>query len=360
MFLRHVAETAFYTGVSRGISIDFKSGKMAFYPPDLSRIIINNYEHLSIQEILKKNKAIEDDLKFVIDKLIQESIFFTTDLPESFKDASLDFHNFRTIDNMHIELPDFTFNHANAIKSFISHFMPRGLKLDIRMLSSVEEMEKWLTFFAQLPIQSIECVVDFESGWITIDTLENLIHLNGAITLFSVFNKPNVFQFKQEFAKLTRIIDGEIPFPKFFPSMELYLESMNYHTYFHLKLYINRLGEIKGAQELDSVFGTLETISPSDASVGSVNQNYSQAKKERCDICRDCEFRHICIDNRIPLSREDNFFFFEDECNFNPYISKWKGEIGYENLAYCGIQSDKNGFHINKEQLARVNKKIWG
>lgn len=75
----------------------------------------------------------------------------------------------------------------------------------------------------------------------------------------------------------------------------------------------------------------------------------------------DCEFQNICTDNRLPKRRSGNGSWYNIyECNYNPYIAKWKGEEGYRTLAECGVNSDENGFSKNHERIAKINEELWG
>ncbi|PTM04032.1 MAG: hypothetical protein DA405_08610 [Bacteroidetes bacterium] len=82
--------------------------------------------------------------------------------------------------------------------------------------------------------------------------------------------------------------------------------------------------------------------------------------KEDVDICKECEFRRCCFDSRKVLNRSDGTFFYQSECNYNPYIAKWKGEEGYRTLAECGVESDASGFSIDHERIAEINEELWG
>ena len=68
----------------------------------------------------------------------------------------------------------------------------------------------------------------------------------------------------------------------------------------------------------------------------------------------------MCFDNRIPIKRNEKEWFMESDCHYNPYIAKWKGEEGYKTLTECGIQSNKEGFKINRKKLNTINKELWG
>lgn len=46
--------------------------------------------------------------------------------------------------------------------------------------------------------------------------------------------------------------------------------------------------------------------------------------KDQIEVCKNCEFRYICPDNRIPLKRKENDYYHQTDCNYDPYKNKWK------------------------------------
>lgn len=82
--------------------------------------------------------------------------------------------------------------------------------------------------------------------------------------------------------------------------------------------------------------------------------------KDLIDICKNCEYRRMCIDPRVPNQRNDKSWFYQGECEYNPYIAKWSGADGYKTLAECGVISNANGFSIDEEKIAEINAKLWG
>ncbi len=127
----------------------------------------------------------------------------------------------------------------------------------------------------------------------------------------------------------------------FSPNIFIYTESQNHHTYFNRKLYINKKGEIKNSPESPYVFGNLEDIK-NDVELRDYINNPSFQKlwhitKDKTFVCKDCEYRFMCVDNRIPKTINNETWFHETECNYNPYIAKWKGEHEYKSLLECGV-----------------------
>lgn len=46
-------------------------------------------------------------------------------------------------------------------------------------------------------------------------------------------------------------------------------------------------------------------------------------------VCKDCEFRFICV-NDFKLIESDSGFFIKDaECDYNPYIGKFRGDENF-------------------------------
>jgi hypothetical protein len=149
----------------------------------------------------------------------------------------------------------------------------------------------------------------------------------------------------------------------FFVNIPLFTESKKHHTYYNRKLYIGVKGEIKNAPECEEEFGNIQNLKSLEDLKAMIKkpefQKYWFIHKGICDVCKDCEFRHMCVDNRIPHKKKDGNWYHQEECNYNPYICKWKGEEGYQSLSKWGVVSDENEFSINNEKIAEINKHLW-
>jgi SPASM domain peptide maturase of grasp-with-spasm system len=141
----------------------------------------------------------------------------------------------------------------------------------------------------------------------------------------------------------------------------LFAESLKFNTYYNRKLFIDKNGMIKNGPLSETVCGNVYT----DPAWNKVIKNKDfkklwKVKKEAISICKICEFRHMCTDARIPLQHENsNGWYHITECNYNPYISKWKGEPGYVSLEQSGITVNKNGVFIGQPTLLAILKKLY-
>ncbi len=105
------------------------------------------------------------------------------------------------------------------------------------------------------------------------------------------------------------------------------LKAMNYNTCLYKKLGVDVEGNLKNCPAMSQTLGHVDEL-----------ENYTlydfetpswYITKDQVEVCKDCEFRYICTDCRAitddpanPLSRPSN-------CEYNPYLAKWKGEEGY-------------------------------
>lgn len=51
--------------------------------------------------------------------------------------------------------------------------------------------------------------------------------------------------------------------------------------------------------------------------------------------------------------------FHTTECNYNPYIAKWKDEVGYKPPIECGIVVNEKDVHVGKDLLTKTIESIY-
>ncbi len=65
--------------------------------------------------------------------------------------------------------------------------------------------------------------------------------------------------------------------------------------------------------------------------------------KDKIDVCKVCEFRHMCTDCRAFIKDPENIYSQPSKCPYNPYIAKWQGEEGYVSVKECGAYTREKG-----------------
>jgi len=247
--------------------------------------------------------------------------------------------------------------------------MKSGLKPTILILGSEDDLNlinliEWLNFhranlfFMNTSIMEIE-IIDY--GF---DQKKLTIEVNDSVNIYEVdftdlkvtFSRGNRIRFKKMNNPLDKDHDNGLSINKL-----LFSETKNYNSYFNRKLFIGEHGEIKCSPESEENFGQIETMYQLlDIVLIEDFQKYWKVSKDMCDVCKDCEFRRMCVDNRIPHKRNDGSYYFVQECNYNPYIAKWKNEDGYVSLAVSGVDVSSEKLNIDHDRIATINKRIWG
>jgi radical SAM protein with 4Fe4S-binding SPASM domain len=149
-------------------------------------------------------------------------------------------------------------------------------------------------------------------------------------------------------------------FETFNASMDYFTEAMSYNPYYNKKIFIDD----KGKLTVGSFVIEIEDIKSNKFNLKEIikkSKNVSEwgVSKSQIEVCKDCEFRFICQDDRKTKEGSSNNYYFDSECNYNPYIGKWKGDNGYRSLVECGVIGNQEGFKIDYVKINKVNSELW-
>jgi len=103
----------------------------------------------------------------------------------------------------------------------------------------------------------------------------------------------------------------------------------NFNNCLYKKIGIDVIGNIKNCPSSNDVLGIVNKDKLSEIIVNSKYKKIGKITKEQIEVCKDCEFRSICSDCRIYVDNPKDMYSRPAKCEYNPYISKWKGEKGF-------------------------------
>ena len=144
----------------------------------------------------------------------------------------------------------------------------------------------------------------------------------------------------------------------FYTTISLFYENNKHNAFYNRTIFIQNGNICNYAWNYKKVMKFLDY----DLSKIELDSYFTQlwdVSKNNIVVCKDCEYRNICIDNRIPIIQETHICF-EVECPYNPYIAKWQGEEGYVPVEECGTYTKEKGFVVNKQKVNKLNKQVWG
>jgi hypothetical protein len=346
MILKFCTETPVVKGFNRSCIYDLPRKKYDFVPNDvISKIIGLEDKHKEIIETL-----LDEDEKSWLDFLIENEYCFY--LPEFFIDC------FPKI--------DFTWKCPSKITNAIIDIEDINSSIDFKNFEDLNCKHIIIRF---LNIQNTDFILNFlleRLKELTFKSVDVIIEKNADIT------KKQYNALKKEIVNEIKLVSSLIVSnkksikkvkkfrPNFIVEINTFSESQKHNLYFNRKLHIDSNGFTKNGVEHPHKFASIYQTESIEKVINSTGfQKLWKINKDRIDVCKDCEFRYMCIDNRIPTKRKDGTFFNETECSYNPYVSLWDADEQFLSIHDIGIKSDMMGFTIDVEKIRNINQVLW-
>ncbi|KAF5084361.1 hypothetical protein DSECCO2_79890 [anaerobic digester metagenome] len=237
--------------------------------------------------------------------------------------------------------------------------------LQLRFASDLRENKilDTLSFLHNSNILSVELVLS--NGLVNVEELTLNYRMLTTITLYSAkrssffqLNGCAVFVTTEDYEGAEQC--GVVEAGYFVCNRELYFESLNFNSCLNRKISIDTNGNIKNCPSCSHSFGNIKDTTLEQALNHPDFKKYWNITKDQIDVCKDCEFRHMCTDCRVFIKDPENIYSQPAKCTYNPYIAKWQGEEGYVPVEECGTYTRETGFVPNKERITELNKEIWG
>lgn len=205
------------------------------------------------------------------------------------------------------------------------------------------------------------------------EKLSNITFHSVEIHLFnnkSIENETEIIEFfKNELSvvdeiKFDKMISKKRKYfiPKFIIDIRTYLESQKYNLFFNKKLFFSSKGKISNYPTTNYI-GCMKSIHNIHDLKKMISKNKSDLlwniSKDQIDVCKDCEFRNMCIDSRIPKKRKNGSYYYQNECSYNPYISKWSNDKDFLSIRECGIVNNSKIFLKDAKKIHQINKNLW-
>lgn len=203
--------------------------------------------------------------------------------------------------------------------------------VSFRIMDSIDAEHFFLIVKAiqEAAIHSVQFILPYKQEWDTDECGDLIMHnpkIKWVIFESSPFkrNLENKIFFFEHPVKPSIRKDPD----QFMVNVFLFSESQLHHNYFNRKLFVGPGGEIKNAPECLEILGNIKEMDCPQQLIDLVKtvafQKYWFVTKDRCEVCKDCEFRYMCMDNRVPQQRENGYWYHLQQCNYDPYTGSWK------------------------------------
>lgn len=364
-YLKKISNIKYVKGYNRGIILDFMRNDFVYVPNSLIDFVDQfNNNHIN-EEVYEQY---ESYISFLLQK---ELIFFCSkDEIDLFPETSDDWDYPSLISNGFIEI---TNEIINNVRKAISYFEEVGcdhlvfysfqdIKMDfVKNIMSLlnGKLVSSISFYLQYNSSNSNALIELVDEY---PNIQNVILFRADNDEFIKIGKYHM----GFIAKSTQPLSFEnysIDFSLFNIKIIHYTESVDHNVYFNRKCTIEKDGTIKNAPNLNESFGNINQVESIESFRRIIKskgfQKYWYSNKDQCDICKVCEYRHMCTDNRIPSQKLNGTWFYKSECNYNPFISKWRGEDGYVSVFDLGALDQNFDFVENRGLIESINHELW-
>lgn len=322
-------------GFSRTAIYDIQREEIDFLPNDLYEFVLESNKK-SLQYIKGRYIAYWDIVEEYIDYLVDNeyAIIGTKKDMLGISDISAQYSYYGSISNCICE-----YSHLNNenIKAIVYALNSLGCSafqlLSLKDKISIESLKRLLDDLNDLKLlHHIELIIPYNNY--EIKDINNILYEYPLVNRFVIHSAPYDQINNNEDAILIftrQIVASCGMISRDYFSLNLYhvAESQNYNTCFNRKLAIDKNGNIKNCPFSNKTFGNILTANINNIINGEDFKNQWNIKKDQIEVCKDCEFRHICTDCRVFIKDKDNIYSQPARCTYNPYIGKWKNEDGF-------------------------------
>ncbi len=318
----------FTKGFSRSLVVDLFTGFRAFVPNALVELIENS-KYKSMEEIkllysTQEYVYVEEYLKF-LDK--NKLIYFgTLEEVKCFESQGLDF--------------SFPSNFIDSIVE-VAYNSPFELTTAILKLEELNVRHVEIRFLDDSKIESHLQIIEtfcsnsnFETFSILAPYSNKLFEsFNEAIFTkvksFVVYNAPIGFVSPNKSiiisAKKSIIAQdcGNVNEDLFIQNIEFFSQSKSCNTCLSHKVSINKEGQIVNCPASKKQFGLIENVTEKQLMSNVDFTSLWSITKDNVEICKDCEFRNICMDCRELRENDENIYSKPLKCNYDPYKNTW-------------------------------------
>ncbi|MEI6764984.1 MAG: grasp-with-spasm system SPASM domain peptide maturase [Bacteroidota bacterium] len=106
-------------------------------------------------------------------------------------------------------------------------------------------------------------------------------------------------------------------------NISLFTESQHHNTCLNRKVCIAATGDIKNCPSMSRSFGNIKDSTIAEAIEKQGFKDMWNIRKDEIEVCKACEFRHMCTDCRAFLEKPQDIRSKPLKCGYNPETLEW-------------------------------------
>lgn len=325
-FLKLFAGIQLVKGATRATLLDNERGEFRVLPNSLADFA-EICRKQTLLDVLERHSDQRDVLDSYVDFFLNNQYAFLTRNPSEFAAINYAFWDSpRHITNSRIDVDlrtDFiihAFNYLSELNCFGVALYLKSIKVIAEIISVLEAIDD-KSRIRYISINTEELIDD-----IAVEELSSFMRVS-EITMSS---KEIDFKSteKVEGCIITKQPLSEAKRTAFIqaPNHELFAESQNWHSYYNRKVFIRADGTISNTREGDS-FGIISKLDNAEVLKEIIAmpkfKEYWVVSSEQLPDCKDCEFRHNCVDTRTLSKNRYGYWTATSNCDYDPLTGQW-------------------------------------
>lgn len=320
-------------GSRRSLIYDLQRGRYYFIP-NAFYTLIAEYEGKPL-EVAKAAYGHEHDA--VIDEyiafLFQNELAFYTDTPADFPKIATAWKSPYHITNAIIDSDAGSEHPYGNIVEQLSTLGCAALQCRFYNTVAMDQLLEILAATQSSRLRSVELIFPYDPA-ITEEVLAALFKAQPRLNTVVLHSAPEMSrQYNVEqngtVIYLTTQIDsaahcGFISAAHFRTNIEHFTESQLHNSCLNRKVGIDAAGTIKNCPSSARGFGNIRDTLISTAIAQSAFTQSWNISKDQVAVCRDCEFRYMCVDCRVFVSGDE--YSKPSRCSYDPYTATWANE----------------------------------
>jgi SPASM domain peptide maturase of grasp-with-spasm system len=333
LYLQLFADCIAVKGSVRSIIYDLGRCSYKIVPNDLLKVL-QRCSLKSLSEVIadldaKDKKTAKEYVNFLIKNEL--GFLCTKNEKEMFPKLPLNWDVPSTIANATIEVDNRNFKNLHhyilELQKFNCYFFSLNFHNDISTAAFIETINS----FRNSDLYSLSIAIPHT---ILSDKIINEITKLHYILNVVCYNAPadDVLRYSNDgrIKLITKALTKKLPathIPSFTVNISHFTEAQKFNTFYNRKIYIDRYGNVRNSvfAQKHGKLNKNETHQHIKRIINSKAYNYLyNVKKDIVKTCKDCEYRYMCTDPRIPMKSSSGYYYYETPCSYNPYKGEWK------------------------------------
>lgn len=313
-------------GATRSTISDVQRNKIFFIPNALHHILTTQSE-LCIDEIKASyNNKFDNEIQEYFEFLIQNELGFFCENLENFPPIDLTWERPELITNSIIDIDKTSKYDVKKFLSSLERLRCKNIEFRIFDGYDLNDLKHLCTLLHSSMLRYVSLIVNHHNS-MTLDAIRSLLISQSRIQNIVIFNCTHEYHEDMIYFTKQAIHSssccGVVNPAQFSPNLDLFSESQNYNTCLNRKICVDATGFVKNCPSMTTHFGHVDDVDLSEVVANPEFKKYWTVNKGQIEICRVCEFRHVCTDCRAYLTDPDNYLSKPAKCSYDPFTNTW-------------------------------------